>query len=357
MRKILLMLLSIAAVSCDRLGDSQEDVKGLLCVSFNMDGTEFTRSAVSIPDTCDFLLTITGSDGSVVYDGLFGDCPESLSVSPGSYNVKAVSMEFPRPAFDSPQFGDEQCVVVKSASKVGVHLDCTQMNAGINLDISSDFLTACPDAVMFLKSSAGKLMYSYSEKRTAYFPPGQVSLMMTSGGVDETLMTRDMKANDMLLLKVSVSADLTEKPSALTMSVDTARVWLYDEYVIGGSAGNGGVSGGATEILTVAQAMLSAGKEDVWVSGYIVGGDLTSASASFGQPFKSKTNILIGPKSTTSSRDACLSVQLPAGDIREALNLVDNPGLLKARVKLRGDIVEAYYGLVGIKNVSEFVLL
>ena len=140
MRKILLMLLSVAAVSCDRLGDTQEDEKGLLCVSFDMCGTEFTRSAVSLPDTSDFLLTISAADGRVVYDGLFGDCPESLSVSPGSYNVKAVSGEFSRPAFDSPQFGDEQCVVVKSASKVGVHLNCTQMNAGINLDISSDFL-------------------------------------------------------------------------------------------------------------------------------------------------------------------------------------------------------------------------
>ena len=38
------------------------------------------------------------------------------------------------------------------------------------------------------------------------------------------------------------------------------------------------------------------------------------------------------------------------------LNLVDNPGLLGKRVCLRGDIVESYFGLVGIKNVTEFQL-
>ena len=48
------------------------------------------------------------------------------------------------------------------------------------------------------------------------------------------------------------------------------------------------------------------------------------------------------------------AMQLPAGDVRDALNLVDNPGLLKKKVCLRGDIVGSYYGLIGIKNVSEF---
>lgn len=355
MRKILLMLLSVAALSCDRLGDSQEGENGILCVSFGVVGSEFTRSVVNLPDTCYFSLTITKSDGNVVYDGLFGDCPESLSVSPGSYNIKAVSGQFLKPAFDAPQFGDEQCVVVKSSSKVGVHLTCRQLNAGIDLDISPDFLTQCPDASLFLKSSAGKLMYSYSEKRTAYFPPGQVSLVMSSGGVDETLLTRDMKDGDMLTLKVSVAKAVKEEGNAITMSIDTTRNWGYYEYVIGGSSSDGGtVEGGGTEVLTVAQAMALRSVEDVWVSGYIVGGDLTSASASFDLPFKSKTNLLIGPRSSTVDRGACVSVQLPTGDVRDALNLVDNPDVLRKRVRLRGDVVESYFGLVGVKNVSEF---
>jgi hypothetical protein len=52
----------------------------------------------------------------------------------------------------------------------------------------------------------------------------------------------------------------------------------------------------------------------------------------------------------------CLSVQLPSGELRDDLNLVDNPGLLGRKVCLKGDIVEAYYGIPGIKNISEYEL-
>jgi hypothetical protein len=135
------------------------------------------------------------------------------------------------------------------------------------------------------------------------------------------------------------------------MQLDTSRVWANDEYVIGGVSG-----GSADEVLTVAQARTSAGKEDVWVSGYIVGGDLTSASASFAPPFKSKTNILLGPRSTTAERDACISVQLPEGTVRDALNLVSNPDMLGRRVHIKGNIVEAYYGLPGMKNTMDYQL-
>ena len=90
--------------------------------------------------------------------------------------------------------------------------------------------------------------------------------------------------------------------------------------------------------------------------GYIVGGDLTSSSASFSKPFSSRTNILLGPRSSTNEKSSCLSVQLPSGELREALNLVDNPEILGRKVCLRGDIVEAYYGIPGIKNISEYEL-
>jgi hypothetical protein len=128
---------------------------------------------------------------------------------------------------------------------------------------------------------------------------------------------------------------------------------VSDSYVIGGQNDKGT---DASDALTVLQARSSPGSKDVWVCGYIVGGDLTSASASFDEPFTSRTNILIGPKSSTQNKDACLSVQLPSGSLRDALNLVDNPHLLRSKVYLRGDIVDAYYGIPGIKNISEYRL-
>jgi hypothetical protein len=51
-----------------------------------------------------------------------------------------------------------------------------------------------------------------------------------------------------------------------------------------------------------------------------------------------------------------MSVQLPSGNFREDLNLVDNPQLLGRKICVRGDVVEAYYGIPGIKNMSEYEL-
>ena len=51
-----------------------------------------------------------------------------------------------------------------------------------------------------------------------------------------------------------------------------------------------------------------------------------------------------------------MSVQLPAGELRDDLNLVDNPHLLGRKICLKGNIVEAYYGIPGMKNVSEYEL-
>ena len=53
----------------------------------------------------------------------------------------------------------------------------------------------------------------------------------------------------------------------------------------------------------------------------------------------------------------CLSVQLSSGELRDALNLVDNPNILGRKICLRGDIVAAYYGLPGMKNLEAYELL
>lgn len=347
-----ILLAAFLLLSCSRLGEDSGSGTGILQISFLKGGELFTKAYPDIPDTADFLLKITDSSGEVIFDGVYGDCRESMEVKPGSYNVRVLSSDFRKPAFDSPLFGDEQCVVVPDSGTASVALLCRQMNAGVRLVISPDFLDSCKDAVLFLKSGGGRLMYSYSERRTAYFEPGQLSLIMSENGTDQVLMVRELAASEMLSLKVTVAS--SDKTSGYEMSVgiDTSRVWTNDECVIGG------VTGGmdSTDALSISEARNSPGMSDVWVCGYIVGGDLTSSSASFAPPFKSRTNILLAPRSTTVDRDACLSVQLPDNEVREKLNLVDNPGLLGKRVLVKGDVVEAYYGIPGLKSTSEFII-
>lgn len=359
MRKLIVyMLASAMIVSCDMLVGTQG--KGELRIAFAQGQEALTRAGLNIPDTSDFILTISDSKGRVIYEGAYGDSPESLSLESGSYVVKVVSSEFSKPAFSAPQFADEQCVVVPSAGVADVKLTCTQTNCGIRLKIDPGFLDMYPDGVLLLKSSFGRLVYGYSERRAAYFKPGDISLVLSDKGSDDVLMTRNLEARDMLVLKVGVAAsgnaggNVAGRSGSLSVSVDTTRNWMTGSYVIGGKNDDGG--SGVRDALTVSEALESIGDQDVWVSGYIVGGDLSSASASFEKPFSSRTNLLLGPRSSTVDKDACLSVQLPSGELRDELNLVDNPGLLGRKVCLKGDIVEAYYGIPGIKNISEYEL-
>lgn len=350
---LLAVLLSVLPQSCSLLGQPADDGSGELRISFARNQEAVTRSGFNIPDTSDFILSVKNAGGEPVYEGSYGACPESLSLPSGSYTVSVVSEEFGKPSFSRPQFGDEQCVVVPSGGSINVRLLCSQINSGIRLVVDKAFLSRYPEGVLLLKAASGRLVYGYSEKRVAYFQPGDVSLVMNQGTDDQLLMTRTLKAREILELKVGVSGVSASSPSSMSISVDTTRTWLKGEYVIGGQNQSGA---DVTTALTVTDARNSAGTEDVWVSGYIVGGDLTSSSASFKKPFTSRTNLLLGPRSTTTDRDACMSVQLPSGGFRDALNLVDNPSLLGRKIYIRGDVVEAYYGLPGIKNISEYEL-
>ncbi len=345
------------AVSCDMLGLKPEAEQGELRLSFAKQQEALTRAGLEIPDTSDFLLTIKDSKGGIIYDGKYGDSPESMSMDAGSYTVTVVSEEFSRPAFSSPQFGDEQCVVVPEGSSVNLQLLCRQMNSGVRLIVDSGFLDEYPNGVLLLKSSQGRLVYGYSEKRIAYFSPGEVSLVLNEGKTDKILMTRQLKPQDILELKVKVASSgssVSSGKGGMSIKVDTLRNWKSDTYVIGGDNGEGS---GKYDAMTVSEALSSIGEEEVWICGYIVGGDLSSSSASFQAPFDSRTNILLGPRSSTEDKEACLAVQLPSGSLRESLNLVDNPNLLGRKVCLKGNIVEAYYGIPGIKNITEYELL
>lgn len=353
--KVAILHLCLFVTSCSLLDEEQAQV-GVLRLSFGDITSISTKAAESIPDTSDFLLSITDAAGKVMFDGKFADCPEKMEVAAGSYVIKALSKKFDKPDFASPQYGDEVCVIVPSGGTADVRLSCVQMNAGVRLNVDESFLSGCPDGALFLTSSHGKLMYSYNEKRIAYFQPGAVSLILSQEGKDEVLLTRSLQARQVLVLGVSVAQEASGSQyqgiGGVSVAVDTSKVWMEDNYVIGGSSGKGNSSESA---MTVALAVSNAPKDDVWVSGYIVGGDQTSSSASFEAPFKSRTNVLLGPKSSTTDRDVCIAVQLPAGKVRDGLNLVDNPDVLGRKVCLRGDLVEAYFGLTGLKSVKEYV--
>ena len=330
-----------------------------------------TRASAEIPDTNDFILRVSNADGKVLYEGPYGESPESLLVDAGSYTVGIRSIEFTAPGFSRPLYGDEQVVVVKGGAVVTVRLNCTLQNAGVRLQVAPDFLTSYPDGVLYLKAGETRLMYSYSEKRIAYFPPGPVSLLLYNQGKDETLLSRTLDARTILTLNISAPhGGGSAMASSISVAVDTAKVWNSESYIIGGGGSSGGSSssggsgsggsGGDDEIdgaYSVAQAPSHAGEDGVWVFGYIVGGDLSTAGTTVKTSKVTKaTHLAIATRSTVTAKASCVAVELPKGKIRNALNLVDHPDLIGTRVYLKGSLVTSYFGTTGLKGTSEYVL-
>ena len=290
----------------------------------------------------------------------------------GSYTVAVHSIEFTAPGFSRPVYGDEQVVVVKAGATVTVRLDCVLENAGVRLQVAPDFLTSYPDGVLFLKSGDTRLMYGYSEKRIAYFKPGPISLVLNNRGADEILLTRTLDARTILTLSISAPHGGAAAASSITVAVDTAKVWNHESYVIGGGgsgsgSGSGGGTGGGTgggddpgseldNAYSVSQASDHVGEDGVWVFGYIVGGDLSTAGTTVKTSKLTKaTHLAIAARSTVTAKASCVAVELPKGAVRDALNLVDHPDLIGSRVYLKGSIVASYFGTTGLKSVSDYV--
>lgn len=347
-----LSVLCVFSISCTR----EKIPAGMAGLVFRF-GSLFEPAVKSsdllVPDTNDFILYLSDASGEYVYSGFYGDKPEKFELKPGSYTAKVISREFNVPAFDTPQFGDEVCFILEKDEEAAVEFGCTQLNSGIRLVINDSFISDYDGGVIFLTSGDGRLMYSYNEKRVAYFNPGAVSLKFLYEGTESVLFTKILDPREMLTVNLGSGGDAGNTDKAgITISVDTSRVWNEFDYSFGGDKG-----GSMEDALTVDEARGHVGDEDVWVCGYVVGGDLTSSGISFAAPFRTYTNLAIAASRSIRDRDECLSVSLPVGEVRDGLNLVENPDVLGKKVFLKGNIVASYFGLVGIKDVTEYEIL
>ncbi|WP_302584306.1 DUF6359 domain-containing protein [Paraprevotella clara] len=93
-----------------------------------------------------------------------------------------------------------------------------------------------------------------------------------------------------------------------------------------------------------------------WVEGYIVGsadGSLDKAVIGSVEGAVA-SNMLIAASADETDVANCVPVQL-SGDVRSALNLVDNPGNLFKSVKLYAAL-QAYFSVCGLKSVTEYEL-
>lgn len=95
-----------------------------------------------------------------------------------------------------------------------------------------------------------------------------------------------------------------------------------------------------------------------WVKGYIVGSAAGKSADSFTTATgaeASGTNVFIATTPDETDYTKCLPVQLPAGSVRDAVNLQANPGNLGKELSVNGSL-EKYFGMAGIKTVTAFKL-
>lgn len=341
----LVLAMVAAAASCNKLMTSGQS--GTIRVCF-ADGVLYT-SRSSLPDTNEFILDVRDSKGNSIYHGKFGSAPENIVANPGTYSVSACSREFDEPLYDAPQYGDSKTVVVSPGKTSYVLLECSLLNCGIRIHPDWNFLSEYPGGELYLKCAEGRLMYAYNERRTAYFRPGTVAISLSCGGEERLLCTRELEARDILQLKLS--AVVSGSTSAgVDIQLDTTSNQIPDSYVIPSS----GQTNDLGSAYSVPEARNHVGEDEVWVYGYIVGGDLSSSKCSFTPPFTSRTNLVVASKSSCTDKSACLSVQLSSGDVRDALNLVDHPENLGRQIFVKGEIVGSYYGITGVQNIKEW---
>lgn len=323
---------------------SPDSSSGQLTISIENILSAETRVAAGIPDPDDFILTVSGSDGTSIYNGRFADSPEKIEVPAGTYTVSAVSCDFDSPKYSSPQYGDTKAVTVGPGAIVSVELGCIQQNSGLKLGVSAEFRTLFPSASIYMEEEGEKLMYSYGETRTAYFKPGRINVTMVDSGVEQPLFSRILEPRQMLAMTLTASSEGTAS-KGISIQVDTSRNWNSESFCYGD---------GGTEELSVNEAREAGIRNDVWVYGYIVGAFSSSSKCEFDPPFSKNTNIVIAGRTNVSDKSQCLSVELKSGDIRDALNLVKNPENKGRKVWLHGNLEGNYYGIPGLKSVSAF---
>ena len=320
-----------------------------------------TRATADPFDTDAYILTLTSSDGKTAFRGLWGERPAEFELAPDTYAISMLSSTFKDPEFDCPQFGDTRSVTLSEGQVADVELVVSQLNSGLRLKLDEKFVATYKEAALFLRSSAGTLAFGFGETRTAFFQPGRVAILLNDGGKTSTVHSLELRPGEIMTLRLSIAESM---PRAMLVTgvnvavrVDTVRLWSSAEIDWDGSStGIDNPVPVVPDAVSVSVARGMAGSKDIWVCGYIVGGDLSSKSCSFEGPFSSRTNLVLADVPTCTDRERCLSVQLAAGDIRNALNLVDNPSLLGRQVWLRGDVVESYFKLPGLQNLSDYRL-
>ena len=96
-------------------------------------------------------------------------------------------------------------------------------------------------------------------------------------------------------------------------------------------------------------------REGIWVRGYIVGYQTGKNTIKL-ETGGTGTNIVLADSIESTDKAYMLAIQLPAGSLRDALNISNNPSNLHRPVKVCGSI-DQYYSSWGLKSPTKYIWL
>lgn len=115
--------------------------------------------------------------------------------------------------------------------------------------------------------------------------------------------------------------------------------------------------------ITVDQMLGGMKGTDLWFTGYIVGwidtkggtnNKFSAETCTFTAPATLASNILMAAKADEKDYTKCIPVQLPTGDVRKALNLMDNPSNLGKQVTVKGTVTPYFGQDAALKSVTAY---
>lgn len=356
MKKILLYVVvtvfSFLCGSCRIDGTIEEGENAT--VSFDTKGLARQASSAGLneSDVNSFPFLITDSKG-VVYEGPFGDRPDTLIVQAGECVFELKSRVYSGPEFDRPLYGDEKVVEVSAGEEFEVTLSCRQLTSGVQIIFSQEFREEMPDAFVRIScrdtvSGAVEVIdYHPDETGFCHFLPGLVTinLLKDAGSPPELLTGRYCSESDMLSVTVKMAS--MEASGAVKVEVDTTLVRFGETYSYGRKREGKSVF----DAIDVADLPDFAG-DTVWVAGYISGYFVNKNWHNAADSSAVATNIALS--SSPEAAWAC-----PAGISTgkcKSLNLKEHPELFGQRIAILG-ISGTLYDLTGIKKSLDFVLL
>lgn len=342
---------AIALSSCERMTQPEEKCR----LFFN-----FARTYGHVPtkaaaaDTNNYLLTVRNeAGGEPLYCGSYSARPEALIAAAGTYLISVESATFDVPAFNRPQYGDKQKIVVAPGGDITVSFICTQLNAGVRIFCTEAFKRKYGDGTLILSQSSGSLEYGWNETGTGYFHPSDVDFILRKDGIDSALFNLALGAREIH----NVTLDISQNRICSTISVDTLTFSIAEKMIDGGSFYYGYDGSSLNKALPVSAAAEHIG-DTVWVWGYIVG-EISSSKLCCNKPFSAKTNIAVAESLDAKSPSECFSVGLPSGSFRDSLSLSveeRSDWLLHRKLYIRGAIDSSYLSTIGMRKIVEYYL-